>query len=123
VFQPEVAAQAIYFAAFHKRREVWLAGSTIKAILASRVAPGLLDRYLATTGYEKQLSDEPLPERAPANLFDSVDGPYRAHGRFDSEARPVSWTGMLDRHRTALLVSAGLGLLATWGLRRHRRAA
>lgn len=123
VFQPEVAARAIYFAAFHKRRELWLGGSTIKAILANRLAPGLLDRYLARAGYRQQLSADPLPEHAPSNLFESVDGPYRAHGRFDGEARPVSWVGVLNRHRTALLLGTA-GLLAAWGLRarNHHRS-
>jgi len=116
VFQPEVAARAIYFAACHKRRELWLGGSTIKAILANRLAPGLLDRYLATAGYRGQLSVEPLPAHAPSNLFESVDGPYRAHGRFDAEARRFSWAGVLDRHRTALLLGTA-GLLAAWRLR------
>lgn len=123
VFQPEVAARAIYFAAFHKRRELWLGGSTIKAILANRLAPGLIDRYLASAGYTKQLTSEPLPEHAPSNLFESVDGPYRAHGRFDAEARPLSWAGLLNRHRTALLLATA-GLLAAWRLRaRSHRAA
>ena len=123
VFQPEVAARAIYFAAFHKRRELWLGGSTIGAILANRLAPGLLDRYLATAGYSKQLTSEPLPEHAPSNLFESVNGPYRAHGRFDVEARPFSWAGILNRHRTALLLGSA-GLLAAWRLRSrgHRSA-
>lgn len=124
VFQPEVAARAIYFAAFHKRRELWLGGSTIKAILANRIVPGLLDRYLAKVGYSKQLSAEPLPDHAPSNLFESVDGPYRAHGRFDVEAHPVSWAGVLNRHRAALLLGTA-GLLAAWGLlgRHHHRSS
>jgi NAD(P)-dependent dehydrogenase (short-subunit alcohol dehydrogenase family) len=121
VFQPEVAAEAIYFAAFHKRRELWLGASTIRAILANRLAPGLLDRYLAQAGYRQQLSNEALPTHAPANLFVSVDGPYRSHGRFDAEARPVSWASILDRHRIAILASTGLGLLAALRLRARRR--
>jgi short-subunit dehydrogenase len=123
VFQPEVAARAIYFAAFHKRRELLLAGSNIKAILANRLAPGLLDRYLARAGYSQQLSADPLPEHAPSNLFKSVDGPFQAHGRFDEEARPVSWIGVLNRHRTALFLGTAW-LLAAWKLRarNHHRS-
>jgi short-subunit dehydrogenase len=75
IFQPEVGARAIYFAAFHKRRNVWVGFPTIKAILADRIAPGLLDRYLAKAGYSGQLSQEPLAENAPANLFEPVPGP------------------------------------------------
>ncbi|HTV80032.1 MAG TPA: SDR family oxidoreductase [Steroidobacteraceae bacterium] len=112
VFQPEVGARAIYFAATHRRRNVWVGMPTVKAILADRIAPGLLDRYLAKAGYTGQLTDEPLPEDEPGNLFDSVDGPYGAHGRFDAQARPVSWELITDRHRSALWTAAGVGLLA-----------
>jgi len=112
IFQPEVAARAIYFAAFHKRRNIWVGFPTIKAILADRIAPGLLDRYLATAGYTGQLTDERLPENAPANLFKSVDGPYGAHGRFDNQAKSVSWEMVTDRHRTAFWLAAGIGLIA-----------
>ena len=112
IFQPEVAARAIYFAAFHKRRNIWVGFPTIKAILADRIAPGLLDRYLATAGYSGQLTNERLPENAPSNLFESVDGPYGAHGRFDSQAKSVSWEMITDRHRTVLWLGAGIGLIA-----------
>src|SRR6185312_6364763 len=62
IFQPEVAARAIYFAAMHpERREVWVGISTIKAIIANKLAPGLLDRYLAGAGYRGQLTDEAQP--------------------------------------------------------------
>ena len=111
IYQPEVAARAIYFAAFHKRRDIWVGYPTIKAILANRIAPGLIDRYLATAGYNGQLTDQALPENAPANLFESVPGPYGAHGRFDSTARSESWEMFTDRHRMTFWVSAGLAVL------------
>jgi NAD(P)-dependent dehydrogenase (short-subunit alcohol dehydrogenase family) len=111
IFQPEVAARAIYFAATHRRRNIWLGFPTVKAILADRIAPGLLDRYLAEAGYSGQLTDEPLPEDAPANLFESVDGPYGAHGRFDARAKPASWEMVTDRHRAAFWLGAGIGLV------------
>jgi hypothetical protein len=112
IFQPEVGARAIYFAAFHRRRNVWVGFPTIKAILADRIAPGWLDRYLAKAGYRGQLAQEPLAENAPANLFESVQGPYAAHGRFDTEAKRVSWEMVTDRHRTLLWLAAG-ALLVT----------
>jgi short-subunit dehydrogenase len=66
IFQPEVIARAIYFAATHpERREVWIGMPTIKAILANKIAPGLLDRYLAGAGYNGQLTDEPTSRDAP----------------------------------------------------------
>src|SRR5919106_4391804 len=51
IFQPEVAAQAIMWAAESGRREVWVGLPTVKAILGNKVAPGLLDRFLARMGY------------------------------------------------------------------------
>ena len=127
IYQPEVAARAILFAATHRRREIWLGFSTVKTILANRVAPGLLDRYLAKVGYSGQLTREPLPAEAPANLFEPVPGDYGAHGRFDAKARSVSWEMFTDRHRDALLLTgaAAMALLALRGLApsRHRRPA
>jgi short-subunit dehydrogenase len=105
IYQPEVAARAIYFAATHKRRDIWVGWSTVKAILANRVVPGLLDRYLATAGYAGQLTSELKSHDAPDNLFEPVPGPYGAHGRFDDRARCVSWEMFTDRHRTAIAVT------------------
>jgi short-subunit dehydrogenase len=108
IYQPEVPARAIYFAATHKRREIWVGWPTVKAILANCIAPGLLDRYLAKAGYTGQLTDEPEPADAPANLFEPVPGPYGAHGRFDARSRTVSWEMFTDRHRTAVFVALAL---------------
>ena len=94
IFQPEVAADAIYFAAHNKRRAMWIGGPTIKAIIADKIVPGLLDRYLAATGYSSQQTDEPeIPDR-PHNLWQAVDdeagSDHGAHGRFDNRARSHS---------------------------------
>lgn len=118
IFQPEVAARAIYFAATHRRRNLWVGFPTIKAILGNRVAPGLLDRYLAKAGYSGQLTDEDQPADAPSNLFEAVPGPYGAHGRFDERAREVSWAMFTERHRIAGF--AALALIA--GVALHRIA-
>jgi hypothetical protein len=108
IYQPEVPARAIYFAATHKRREIWVGWPTVKAIIANAIAPGLLDRYLAKAGYTGQLTDEQAPADAPANLFEAVPGPYGAHGRFDARARDVSWQMFTDRHRTGVFVALAL---------------
>ncbi len=112
IFQPEVPARAIFFAATHRRRQVWVGFPTVKAILANRIAPGLIDRYLASAGYKGQLTDQPLPDDAPANLFQPVPGYYSAHGRFDDRSKSQSWEMFTDRHRTAAWAAAGLGLVA-----------
>jgi short-subunit dehydrogenase len=115
IYQPEVPARAIFFAATHHRRDIWLGIPTIKAILANRVAPGLLDRYLAKTGYSGQLSDQRLSKDAPSNLFEPVPGDYGAHGRFDDGASNMTWTMFTDRHRTAFWAAA-VGLVGLLGL-------
>ncbi len=116
IFEPEVAARAIYFAATHRRREVWVGMPTVKAILASKVAPGLLDRYLARHGYSTQLSPEPNTGPPKGNLFEPVDGTWAAHGRFDKEARKASWALWVSRHRMALALGcAGLAASYLWG--------
>jgi short-subunit dehydrogenase len=110
IFEPEVPARAIFFAATHRRREVWVGFPTVTAIIANRIAPGLIDRYLATAGYAGQLTQEALPANPPANLFAPVAGNYGAHGRFDTQSRLGSWEMFTDRHRIAFWAAAGLSL-------------
>ena len=112
IFQPEVPARAIVFAASARRREIWVGMPTVKTILANRLVPGLLDRMLAKIGYSGQLTNEPKPPDAPANLFETASGPYGAHGRFDNRAQDRSWEFFASRHRSALLG----GLLAIGGV-------
>jgi len=116
IFQPEVAARAIHFAAFHKRREIWVGFPTVKAILANKIAPGLIDRYLANYGYSSQLTDEPPPPDKKPNLFEPAPGDWGAHGRFDGKSKDSSWEMFTSRHRNvltgALLVLGALGLRA-----------
>jgi hypothetical protein len=122
IFQPEVPARAIAFAAENPdSREIWVGFSTIKAIVGNTLMPGLLDHYLAKKGYRGQLTGEPLPPNAPANLFKTVDGNYRAHGRFDDKARAVSWEMFTRRHRNAAMAGIlGLTLVGLAGLLRAR---
>ena len=113
IFQPEVPARAIAFAAFNHRREVWVGFPTVLAILANRIAPAFADRYLARHGYSGQMTKQIEPPDAPANLYDPVPGDYAAHGRFDSRARTGSWEMFTSRHRDALATTVAVGLLAT----------
>ena len=111
IYQPEVPARAIYFGAFNPRRQIWVGFPTVMAILANRVAPGLIDRYLAKSGYSGQLSDQKSDPDAPGNLFEPVTGAYGSHGRFDSKARTASWEMFTSRHRDAAWAVAGVGFL------------
>jgi NAD(P)-dependent dehydrogenase (short-subunit alcohol dehydrogenase family) len=118
IFQPEVAAEAIAWASEHRRRELWVAGSAVKAILGNRVAPGLADRYLGKTGYKAQQTAQPVNGDRPINLYEPVEGEHATHGMFDDQARGSSRELWLTEHRSLLAGAAaaagvaGLALLA-----------
>jgi NADP-dependent 3-hydroxy acid dehydrogenase YdfG len=106
IFQPEVAAEAIVWAARNHRRELYVGWPTVQAIVGNKVAPGLADRYLARTGYESQQIDEPVPPDRPDNLFEPVPGAFAAHGRFDDRAKPRSIQLWLTTRRRWLAAGA-----------------
>ncbi len=108
IFQPEVAARAIEFASRHPRRDFKVGWPTVATIWGNRVVPGLLDRYLARTGYESQQTDQPEDPDRQDNLWSPVAGDHGAHGTFDGRARPRSSEAWIDRHRGALVI-AGAG--------------
>jgi len=86
IFQPEDGAEAVYWAAHHHRREIFVGWPTVQAIWGQRLLPGFLDRYLANRAWEGQIYDgaEPEPE---SNLLQPVPGHEDAHGSFDARAR------------------------------------
>ncbi|WP_238388661.1 SDR family oxidoreductase [Roseimaritima ulvae] len=118
IYQPEVAADAIYFAAHHRRREVWVGFSAIKVILGQKVAPGFADWYLARNGYASQQTDKPRESEQPNNLWNPVDGKgggdFGARGGFNDRATPSCPMLEVSKARPTLqlLGIAGLGLLA-----------
>ena len=124
IFQPEVAADAIVWAAEHPRREVNVGLSTTLAILGDKMAPGLLDRYLARTGVAAQQTDQPLDPSRPHNLQEPVDGTrdFGAHGDFDHQAHPRSWHWWAMKHRGALALTTGgvVGCLGASYARKRR---
>jgi NAD(P)-dependent dehydrogenase (short-subunit alcohol dehydrogenase family) len=91
IFEPEVAAKAIVWATERQRREVWVGWPAVKAILGNRVIPGPLDRMLARSAFEGQLTDQPVAPDRPDNLHEPVPGDQGAHGRFSERARTHSW--------------------------------
>ena len=105
VFQPEVAAEAIYWAALHKRRELWVGFPAAESIVGTKVLPGMLDRLLARQGYDGQQSDEAAqPDRAD-NLYEPVPEDRGTHGRFDDEAKSHSAQLWLTTHRFAVALT------------------
>ena len=114
IFQPEVAADAIYRAAHGRKREVYVGRTTVMSILGNKIAPGWLDRYLAKTGYQAQQTNEAIDPRRPSNLFHPVAGDHGAHGSFDSRAEERSPQVWLDNH-AGWVSLAGIGLGALIG--------
>jgi NAD(P)-dependent dehydrogenase (short-subunit alcohol dehydrogenase family) len=118
IFEPEVAARAVLWAADHpERREYWVGGTTVGTLVANAFAPGLLDRYLAKTGYSSQQTSEPRDPDQPANLWKPADGPrghdFGAHGEFDDRATSRSWQLWASQHHGGL--AAGLAGVAVAG--------
>lgn len=99
IFQPEVAAEAIHWAAYHKRREVYVGFPTVKTIIGNKLMPGIADQYLAKNGYGAQQTNEPDEKNRPFNLWEPVPGDRGAHGRFDERAQPKSWQLWFTTHR------------------------
>ncbi len=116
IFQPEIAAGAILWSATHKRRELWVGFPVIKAIVGTKLLPGLGDKILASEAWEGQMTDEPLPEGRQDNLYAPVPGDHGAHGRFDESAKPVSWHYRYTIHRGWLIsLAVIILLLIIWG--------
>lgn len=118
IFQPELAAEAIYWASHHRRREVWVGFPAVQAILGTRVLPAFLDRKLAFEAYEGQQSEEPLPAGRRDNLYEPLPGDRGAHGRFDDRASDWSAQFALTTRRGPLVTAAiavllGLGIALT----------
>lgn len=123
IYQPEIAAQAVVFAATHRRREIYVGFPTVEAILGNKILPGWLDRHLARTGFASQQTREPKDPEQPDNLFVTVPGNFGAHGAFDHRARRFSWELWMVEHHgvvAAGLLLAGLAaVLLVVLLRRH----
>lgn len=117
IYEPEVAADAIYWAAHHRRREIFVGMSSVKAIIGNKIIPGALDRFLARKAYSGQQTDELRDPSQPNNLWEPVPGDHGAHGDFDERAREYSaelwasenrpWIGVAG----AVLAGIGVGAL------------
>ncbi len=113
IFQPEVAAEAIHWAAHHRRRELYLGMPSVESIVANKVAPGLLDRYLGRTGYKGQQTSQPKDPDQPDNLWNPVPGDHGAHGQFDAQAHRRSSEFWFAKNRNWIGgIAAGCALAA-----------
>lgn len=113
IFQPEVPARAIYWAAHQRRREVYLGNSTLVAVFGNKIAPWFADWYLSRTGFESQQTDEPVKRDRPYNLYEPVSGDHGAHGSFDSKALESSLQFWAAKNRNWLVLAGVAGLAGT----------
>jgi NAD(P)-dependent dehydrogenase (short-subunit alcohol dehydrogenase family) len=111
IFQPEVAARAIHYAAYARRRELISGWPALKAILGNKLVPGLLDRLLARQAWDGQFDRDDADRDRPDNLFDSPPADVGAHGRFDDRAKDSSLQLWLSIHRGPVLLAIGLLVL------------
>jgi hypothetical protein len=117
IYEPEVAADAVYFAAHERRRELWVGAPTVYTIVGEKIAPGAGDRYLAKTGVDGQQTQEPANSSRNGNLFDANVTKPRAHGRFDDRAHTSSGVLWLSQRRGFVL--GALALAGAVALRRR----
>jgi short-subunit dehydrogenase len=122
IFQPEVPAEVVVYAAHHRRREIWVGGSAVEAIVANKIAPRFLDWYLAKTGFKsQQMPGRPVSADRPNNLFEPVPADAATHGIFDDRAKRRSFQVWATMHRAALAGTITLGIgVATTLARRNR---
>ena len=133
IYQPEMAARGVAFAADHpKRKQYWVGDSTAATILAQKLAPALLDRYLARTGYKSQQTGQKVGPDRPHNLWEPVDGEdghdHGSHGDFDAKSHIDSPELWISHHARPLAMATaavggvltGLAGLAVTKSLRHR---
>ena len=121
IFQPEVAADAIYWAAHHHRRDVFVGLPSLLSVWANRIAPGLADRYLARTAYRSQHTDQPVDPGRSDNLWTPVGGDHGAHGNFNQVALNHSLQQWVSRNRGWIMIAGALagGLLVSRRREKH----
>lgn len=113
IFDPEVPARAVYWAAHHRRREVFVGAPTLKAIYGQDIAPGFADWYLGRNGYDSQQTSQSVAPNRPDNLFEPVEADYAADGIFTDRAKPFSGQNWVNLHRVPVgLIAAGVAGLA-----------
>lgn len=125
IYQPEVAAEAILFAAIHNRRSIWVGASTYKAIIGNKLSPAFADHELARTAYDGQQTPEPISPDRQNNLWQPVAEDRGVHGDFTSRSANHSITLWAARHRSLIAAVAGVaaitGVAALSALLPHRK--
>jgi hypothetical protein len=118
IYQPEMAAKGVVFAADNpERKQYWVGGSTAATIVAQKFVPPLLDLYLARTGYKSQQTSQRIGTDRPSNLWQPVDGEgghdHGAHGVFDDKARTDSPEMWVSHHARSFLFATAAAAAVT----------
>jgi len=114
IFQPEVAARGIHWAAHHRRRELNVGFPALKAILGNKLFPKLADRKLVKLGYAGQMGRQPVPADRPDNLYEAVPDDYGTHGRFDARSKGYSLQLWATTHRGLVVAGALAAAALLW---------
>jgi len=122
IYAPEIAADAIVWAASHRRREMSVGAVTTGVIWANKLAAGLGDRYLARTGFDSQQTDEPADPDRPNNLWHPLPGDHGPHGRFGDRTTHSSPQTWINERLPAVAMLAAGGAALLWGALRWRHA-
>jgi short-subunit dehydrogenase len=120
IYDPDIAASAIVWAASGRRRELSVGATTAAVIWINKIASGLLDRYLARTGYEAQQTREPDDPDRPNNLWHPLPGDHGPYGRFGSRSirrSPQTW---INEHLPAIGMALAGAIAVRWAARRVR---
>jgi NAD(P)-dependent dehydrogenase (short-subunit alcohol dehydrogenase family) len=123
IYQPEVAARAIVWASQHPRRQLFVGASTLLTVWANRLAPGLIDRYLARMGYESQQAPWEIEDGRRDNLYEPVPEDHGARGEFDQRAHSRSLQLLATTNRSLVGVGGAVTGGAIVAMTRRRRAA
>jgi len=107
IYQPEIGADAVLFAAHHDRREMYVGYPTVEAIVANKIVPGFADWYLARNGYDAQQTDEPVEPDRRDNLWEPLPGDHGAHGTFGDRATASSPQLWVSKNRNWLVLAGG----------------
>jgi short-subunit dehydrogenase len=114
IYQPEIAAEVIEYCSRHPRREYFVGWPTIKAIVGNKVVPGYVDRVLAKTGYDGQMTSEREDPNRRDNLWQPLAGDYGAHGRFGAQSKSFSTAAWASLHKGAVAASLLVAAAALW---------
>lgn len=117
IFQPEAAARAIVWASENPRKEVLFGFPTLESVIGNRVAPALLDHYLARKVYRDHFSEELEDSLRPNNLFEAVAVDYGVHGPYSKLAKKRSLEFAISKNRSWLLSVGAIAIGLLFSLR------